>query len=212
VNMATMNDSSGDEPSFDTSSTAFFDCFLSEEEDESPPMWTDGTPEASTPFTSHGISWNQQVQTVSMNGSFGFIPLALHDGFHNCRQYDNDPFEDDRSIDSIDLFGDDLSTSGGDEQKNLKNKGVEEVEGGLVADTMNSARDFLSNYFVTPKKDEEKGKEVEDDDVILEVDEEAGKVEAEEDPNRAALQEKARHNAAHQQAMEELRAKVEEAQ
>ena len=38
-----------------------------------------------------GISFNPTVEAKSVNGSFSRFPIAAHDGFHNCRQYFNEP-------------------------------------------------------------------------------------------------------------------------
>ena len=34
-----------------------------------------------------GIAWNPEVTAVGQQGSFSKIPLASHDGFHDCKQF-----------------------------------------------------------------------------------------------------------------------------
>lgn len=176
---ATMNDSSGDESSFDAN-TSFFDSFLVEEDHDESPL----------------------VDLSHFGGTTGGT-----DGVQKSRPRDNDdPFEDDRSVESIDLSGNDSLASSGGKPK-IEEKGG--VEGGLVASAMNSASDFFSNHFVTPNKEEEMRKEEveekgDDDNEVSEFDEEAGEVE----PDRAAIREKAWNDTVHQQAVAEWIAKV----
>ena len=42
--------------------------------------------------TGKGISFNPMVEARGINGSLSQIPIAAHDGYHNCRQYYNEPY------------------------------------------------------------------------------------------------------------------------
>ena len=39
-----------------------------------------------------GISFNPMVEAKGLNGSISHFPIAAYDGFHNCRQFYNDPY------------------------------------------------------------------------------------------------------------------------
>lgn len=100
----------------------------------------------SAPPSSRAISWNQQVQLVGTNGSLSSIPLAMHDGFHNCRQYDTDPFDIVNLDESLNLFGEGAGNWVGGHAHDNYDYGNPQGYGANVA-TNRTLLACLSSYF-----------------------------------------------------------------
>ena len=62
-----------------------------------------------------GIAWNPEVTAVGQHGSLSRIPLAAHDGFHDCKQFFHDYRFDTNNVDCTDVQLEDIQLHGGDE-------------------------------------------------------------------------------------------------